>query len=228
MWINKKGNGSPTPNEPAEDPFEEDRLRMVREQIRNRGIDDERVLEAMREVPRHRFVVPVDRSAAYNDNPLPIGFGQTISQPYIVALMTECLCVTPDDRVLEIGTGSGYQSAILSKLAREVFSIELVEPLAEQAKRQLEELGCRNVRVRIGDGYDGWPEESPFDGIIVTAAPETIPEILIDQLAIGGRMVIPVGVHYQELILVRKDDDNAHSEKITDVRFVPLVRKKPE
>ena len=224
MWT-KKGNGTSGQSGFEDDPTKTDRLRMVNEQIRSRGIQDVRVLEVMEEVPRHLFVVEVDRSSAYNDNPLPIGFGQTISQPYIVALMTEALRVGPSDRVLEIGTGSGYQSAILSKLGAEVFSIEFVEPLGKQARRQLEALGYDNVHIRIGDGYDGWPEEAPFNAIIATAAPEKVPETLVAQLAADGRLVIPVGLHYQELIVLHRKGDEVRREKIADVRFVPMVRR---
>jgi protein-L-isoaspartate(D-aspartate) O-methyltransferase len=223
----KKGNGSPKPDEPGADPFQADRLRMVHEQIRGRGIDDGRVLAAMEEVPRHVFVAPGDQASAYNDNPLPIGFGQTISQPYIVALMTEALKIKPSDRVLEIGTGSGYQTSILARLARDVFTIECVESLAKDALQRLREFNCDNAHVRIGDGYDGWPEEAPFDGIIVTAAPESVPETLVDQLTVDGRMVIPVGAYYQELVLLTREGDGVRREKITDVRFVPMVRGKP-
>jgi protein-L-isoaspartate(D-aspartate) O-methyltransferase len=210
------------------DPFETARLRMVEEQIRRRGVRDERVLDAMRTVPRHHFVVPIDEASAYDDNPLPIGFGQTISQPYIVALMTEALAIDPQDRVLEIGTGSGYQSAILSMLAREVYSVETVDILGNTAERQLAAAGCDNVHVRIGDGYEGWPEEAPFNGILVTAAPEEIPEVLVDQLLVGGRLVIPVGRHFQELILLHKEERGVRREKLADVRFVPMVRRRDD
>jgi len=210
------------------DPFEAARLRMVEDQIRSRGIRDERVLNTMKAVPRHHFVVPIDQSSAYDDNPLPIGFGQTISQPYIVALMTEALGVDPQDRLLEIGTGSGYQSAILSKLAREVYSVETVDTLGNTARRQLAAAGCDNVHIRIGDGYEGWPEKAPFNGIVVTAAPETIPEALVDQLLVGGRLVIPVGRHYQELILLHKHERGVRREKLADVRFVPMVKKRSD
>lgn len=212
-------------NEPGDGAFTAARLRMVREQIRDRGITDPRVLEAMEELPRHLFVVPLDQASAYHDSPLPIGFGQTISQPYIVALMTAALQATTDDRVLEIGTGSGYQTAILSRLAGDVFSIEFVTSLADDARLRLQELGCTNVRIRVGDGYEGWPEEAPFDGIIVTAAPEEVPQELVDQLAPGGRLVIPVGVHYQELLVLTKIGEELKREKLADVRFVPMVRR---
>jgi protein-L-isoaspartate(D-aspartate) O-methyltransferase len=198
---------------------------MVHEQIRTRGISDPRVLAAMESVPRHLFVVALDVATAYNDTPRSIGFGQTISQPYIVALMTAALRVEPSDRVLEIGTGSGYQTAILSHLAREVYSVEFVKSLAEDAERRLHDVGCANVHIRVGDGYAGWPEEAPFDGIIVTAAPEEVPQSLIDQLAPEARLVIPVGVHYQELFAIDKVGGKLRREKLADVRFVPMVRR---
>lgn len=198
---------------------------MVDEQIRSRGIRDPRVLAAIETVPRHHFVVSADQSSAYNDNPLPIGFGQTISQPYIVALMTEALRIRPDDRVLEIGTGSGYQAAILSKLAREVYSVETIDILGSTAGRQLAMAGCDNVHIRIGDGYEGWADKAPFDGVVVTAAPAKIPEVLVDQLLLGGRMVIPVGLQFQELILLHKEARGVRREKLADVRFVPMVKK---
>jgi len=216
-----KSNGA----QEAKNRFRTDRLRMVEQQIRGRGIKDPHVLKAMEEVPRHLFVAPDDQSSAYDDNPLPIGYGQTISQPYIVALMTETLHITAHDRVLEIGTGSGYQSAILSRLAKDVFSIESIAPLADRARLTLNDLACHNVHVRVSDGYEGWPDKAPFDGVIVTAAPETVPDELIEQVADGGRIVIPVGLHYQELILLTKERTVVRSHKIADVRFVPMVRK---
>jgi len=226
MWP-KKGNGSPKPTD-NEDPFVSVRQRMVREQIRDRGIQSDAVLEAMEGVPRHLFVASADRESAYRDGPLPIGFGQTISQPYIVALMTEALGVQPEDRILEIGTGSGYQTAILSRLARDVYTIESVEALSKEAGQKLNRLGCDNVHQRIGDGYAGWPEEAPFDGIVVTAAPEEIPPVLVDQLRTGGRLVIPVGVGYQELVLLLKEGEGVQRQKLADVRFVPMVKKRTD
>jgi protein-L-isoaspartate(D-aspartate) O-methyltransferase len=207
----------------VDDRYQKARIRMVETQIRSRGVSDPRVLEAMEKIPRHRFVPGNQISGAYDDHPLPIGYGQTISQPYIVALMTECLKLESDDQVLEVGTGSGYQAAILSLLVKKVFSIEIIEPLGLSAKQRLKDLGYSNVEVRIGDGYRGWPEEAPFDAIIVTAAPETIPQPLIDQLANGGRMVIPVGAYYQELILLSKIDGKVEERSIASVRFVPMV-----
>jgi protein-L-isoaspartate(D-aspartate) O-methyltransferase len=186
-----------------------------------------RVLEAMREVPRHEFVPEAEREHAYRNRPLPIGHGQTISQPFIVALMTDLLAVKPSDRVLEVGTGSGYQAAVLARLAAHVFSIEIVEPLGRGAAETLARLGYANVTTKIGDGYAGWPEHSPYDGIIVTAAPEHIPGDLIEQLKPGGRMVIPVGGFEQDLRVVNKrPDGTTTTEEIIPVRFVPLIREK--
>lgn len=204
--------------------------RMVDEQLRARGIRDERVLAAMARVPRHRFVPESERALAYRDGPLPIGHGQTISQPYIVAFMTEALALTASDVVLEIGTGSGYQAAVLAELAREVYTIELVPELAAGAERTLSELGYRNVRVRTGDGYRGWPERAPFSKIIVTAAPEEVPQALVDQLAVGGTMVVPVGPQdgHQELRIVTKTAKGVSTERGFAVRFVPMVRPPDE
>jgi protein-L-isoaspartate(D-aspartate) O-methyltransferase len=199
------------------------RHRMVEEQIRRRNIKDPRVLWAMETVPRHLFVRPDDFANAYDDTPLPIGLGQTISQPYIVALMTELLDLEPAHRVLEIGTGSGYQAAVLSLLVSEVFSIECIEPLGAEARERLESLGYDNVRVKIADGYAGWREAAPFDAVIVTAAPERIPDELVDQLVDGGRMAIPVGTNFQELYRVVIRGGDTIEEKIANVRFVPMV-----
>jgi protein-L-isoaspartate(D-aspartate) O-methyltransferase len=204
---------------------------MVREQIAARNVRDERVLQAMREVPRHRFVVPAWESQAYTDRPLPIGEGQTISQPYIVALMTELIAPQPGDVVLEIGTGSGYQAAVLSRLVRQVYSIEIFPRLAREAARRLEQLGFENVMVKTGDGYLGWPEYAPFDGIVVTAAPPKIPPALDAQLKRGGRMVLPVGEsgESQQLLLVEKSDDSDEITRRTviPVRFVPMLVGEP-
>jgi len=199
------------------------RLAMVEMQIEARGVDDARVLGVMREVARHHFVPAEAIDQAYEDHPLRIGYEQTISQPYIVALMTALLRLEPDDTVLEIGTGSGYQAAILSRLAKRVYSIEIVAPLGAAAAERLEKLGYDNIDVMIGDGYQGWPEHAPFDAIIVTAAPETVPPRLVEQLADGGRMVVPVGDHYQELVLIEKKGDEIKRRTITGVRFVPMV-----
>ena len=200
-----------------------ERHRMVDDQIRRRDVTDKRVLWAMETVPRHLFVRPEDLDQAYHDTPLPLGLGQTISQPYIVALMTELLGLEPSHRVLEIGTGSGYQAAVLSLLAGDVFSVERVEPLGTEARERLGSLGYDNIRVKIEDGYAGWPEAAPFDAIMITAAPERVPDTLIDQLADGGRMVVPVGVHLQELYRIVKYGDTTTEEKIANVRFVPMV-----
>jgi protein-L-isoaspartate(D-aspartate) O-methyltransferase len=200
------------------------RAHMVDTQVVARGVHNPRVLAAMRKVPRHLFVDAAQRDHAYEDHPLPIAGSQTISQPYIVALMTELLELPPNARVLEIGTGSGYQSAVLGELAAEVYSIEILPELARAAGDTLKRLGYANVVVREGDGYRGWPEHAPFDGIIVTAAPERIPEPLLDQLAAGGRMVIPVGGFFQELKVFTKGRDGRITEKdIIPVRFVPMT-----
>ena len=183
------------------------------------------VLAAMRKVPRHEFVPSIQRYAAYRNRPLSIGDGQTISQPYIVALMTDLLRIGPDDRVLEIGTGSGYQTAVLAELAREVFTVEIIESLGERAKTTLDRLGYRNVHARIDDGSRGWPEAAPFDAVIVTAAPAHVPAALVEQLKPQGRMVIPVGTNEQALLAVTKNADGTMlSEEIVPVRFVPLTR----
>ena len=199
------------------------RDRMVTEQIQGRDVADRRVLAAMRKVPRHRFVPEQLRPEAYDDHPLPIGEGQTISQPYIVAIMSELLQLTGGERVLEVGTGSGYQAAVLAELAKEVYSIEILEPLARRAVATLRELGYTGVVVRTGDGYLGWPEAAPFDAIIVTAAPDHIPQPLVDQLKIGGRLVIPVGDYYQELLQCVKTSEGLPCRSIIPVRFVPLT-----
>lgn len=204
------------------DATAEARERMVREQIAGRGIRDPRVLAALSRVPRHELVPEEMRAHAYEDRPLQIGFDQTISQPYVVAYMTEQLRLRGDERVLEIGTGSGYQAAVLAELAREVYSIEIVAPLGERARADLARLGYPNVKVRVGDGYRGWPEQAPFDAIIVTAAPGHVPQPLIDQLAVGGRLVLPVGGLDQELLLLSRDAKGIHEERLIGVRFVPM------
>lgn len=201
----------------------EARQAMVQQQIAARGVRDKRVLEAMRTVPRHLFVPQEMQPYAYVDYPLPIGHEQTISQPYVVAFMTEALDLKPEDRVLEVGTGSGYQAAVLSVLVREVYSIEIVEPLAKEAADRLQKLGYSNVKVRAGDGYRGWPEAAPFDAIIVTAAPDHIPRPLLEQLTVGGRLVIPVGKYYQMLIRTRRTAKGFKTEKLLPVRFVPMT-----
>ena len=205
--------------------FDRQRDEMVTKQIQARGIKDVRVIEAMRKIKRHLFM-PVHLSPkAYGDHPLPIGEGQTISQPYIVALMTELLELKGNDKVLEIGTGSGYQAAVLAELAEEVYTIEILRPLAERAESLLKDLGYENIWVRYADGFLGWPEQAPFDAIIVTCAPEEIPEALVRQLAEGGRLVIPVGSFYQELKLLEKKDGEVFLKSIVPVRFVPMIKK---
>lgn len=205
--------------------FQKDREAMVHLQIAARGVRDRATLKAMRAVPRHEFVPEPLRRYAYQDTPLPIGHDQTISQPYIVAFMTEALELKPTDRVLEIGTGSGYQAAVLAHITPEVYSIEIVEPLAKEAASRLKLLGYESIRLRIGDGYQGWPEAAPFDAIIVTAAPEKIPEALLKQLAVGGRMVVPVGRADQVLVRIRRTKDGYKRENLLPVRFVPMVKE---
>ena len=201
----------------------DERDRMVDTQIEARGIRDPRVLEAMRTVPRHRFVPPALQDQAYADTPLPIGSSQTISQPYIVAYMTEALRLPPGAVVLEIGTGSGYQAAVLAAVAREVYSIEIVPELAERSAQALAELGYDNIHLRTGDGYRGWPEAAPFDGIMVTAAPDHVPPALVEQLAVGARLVIPVGRFAQDMRIVTRTADGSVSETTIPVRFVPMT-----
>ena len=206
-----------------EEAMTEQRQRMVETQIVSRGVRQPAVLAAMRTVPRHLFVPEAYRGQAYEDYPLPIGAQQTISQPYIVALMTELLDLEGSEKVLEIGTGSGYQAAVLSRVAGEVYTVEILEPLARQAQRLLGELGYKNVRTRVGDGYQGWPEAAPYDAIMVTAAPERIPQPLLDQLKIGGRMVIPVGAFFQDLLVLTKTPAGLEKKNIIPVRFVPMT-----
>lgn len=203
----------------------EKRRLMVDQQIRRRGVTNPDVLAALERVPRHAFVPEEYLDLAYDDRPLPIGKEQTISQPYIVGYMTEALELRPTDRVLEIGLGSGYQAAVLSRLARDIYSVEILPELARRAIRILGELGYANIRVRIGDGRDGWPEEAPFDAIIVTAAPEEVPRRLLDQLEPGGRMVIPIGGGVQELVRVRRSPDGVTfgTQSLMGVRFVPMT-----
>ncbi len=205
------------------------RRRMVEEDLAGRDIDNARVLAAMGRIARHRFVPDELRHMAYADHPLPIGREQTISQPYIVALMTQLAEPKPTDRALDVGTGSGYQAAVLAELCKEVYGIEIVEPLAELGANRLAELGYENATVRHGDGFRGWPEKAPFDIILVAAAPPKIPEPLIEQLAPGGRLVIPVGRHFQQLVRLRKlPDGTVEREAVLDVRFVPMTGEAQE
>jgi protein-L-isoaspartate(D-aspartate) O-methyltransferase len=199
------------------------REKMVETQIKGRGVRDPRVLSALLKVERHRFVPEEYLNSAYFDQPLPIGEGQTISQPYIVALMTELLELKGNEKVLEIGTGSGYQAAILAELTKEVYTIEIIESLASTAKKRLSELGYQNISVRAGDGYLGWPEAAPFDAIIITAAPDHIPKPLLDQLKEGGRMVVPVGTYSQELKKIVKQSGKIETTDIISVIFVPMT-----
>ena len=228
MVLSLEGmDAKPPPVLPAEEAvFAVARARMVRDQLVTRGIRDARVLAALGKVPRQEFVPKDLRSQAYEDGPLPIGLGQTISQPYVVAFMTEALALRPQDRVLEIGTGSGYQAAVLAGLVAEVYTLELVEPLARRAEAILQRLGCTNVKVRAGDGTLGWPKAAPFDAIIVTCAPERVPQVLVEQLKEGGRMIVPVGSQggTQELILLRKRPGGLERQAVLPVRFVPMVR----
>ena len=205
------------------DPMALRRAEMVESQIRARGVNDSRVLRAMSEVPRHLFVPEAVRSQAYEDYPLPIGSQQTISQPYIVALMTSLLDLEGGEKVLEIGTGSGYQAAVLAKVASRVYTIEILEPLAEAARRTITALGYSNVEFRVGDGYAGWSEAAPFDAIIVTAAPAKVPQPLLDQLRVGGRMVIPVGSYFQDLMVYTKTATGLEKRNVIPVRFVPMT-----
>ena len=207
-----------------DDETQKSRYRMVEDQIQARGVSDQRVLAAMRDVPRHKFVPETQVRYAYDDTPLPIGYGQTISQPYIVAYMTEMLELKENERVLEIGTGSGYQAAVLSELVKEVYSIEIIEPLCAKADSVLSALVYANVHVRCGDGYAGWPEKAPFDAVIITAAPVEIPQPLLDQLGPGGRLIAPVGKFFQQLVLLTKSEKGKYDRKeLIPVRFVPMT-----
>ena len=205
------------------DPSGDNLRAMVATQIEGRGIRDARVLEAMRRVPRQRFVPENLRSRAFEDNPLPLGQGQTISQPYIVAFMTEAARLRPGERVLEVGTGSGYQAAVLSAVGARVYSIEILAELAESARRTLKDTGYGDVSVRTGDGFRGWPEEAPFDAIVVTAAPEEVPEPLLAQLKPGGRLIIPLGSGHQDLLRVTRTPSGYQRETLLPVRFVPMT-----
>ena len=214
---------------PSVADFAAQRQRMVEQQLKPRGIKDERLLAAMARVPREEFVPADERGDAYEDGPLPIGFDQTISQPYIVAFMTEQLRLKPSDRLLEIGSGSGYQAAVLAELVADVYTIEILEPLAKTAEATLQRLGYKNVHLKIGDGYQGWPEEAPFDAIIVTCAPDKVPQPLVDQLKDGGRMVIPVGERFaQQLYLLENKNGQLKESATLPVRFVPMMRNPQE
>jgi protein-L-isoaspartate(D-aspartate) O-methyltransferase len=212
-------------SQPDARDWDAQRRRMVQQQLRGRDIRSERVLGAMDSVPRHLFVPEAQREASYSDTPLPIGHSQTISQPYIVAFMTQALEVEPSHRILEIGTGSGYQAAVLGTLAREVYSIEIIAPLAQRARETLTSLGYRNVHVRTGNGYLGWPEFAPYDRVMVTAAPEEVPPALIQQLKVGGLMAVPVGTVDQELRVLRRTAGGTTLVATLPVRFVPMTGK---
>ena len=198
---------------------------MVSSQIEARGVRSPRVLEAMRKVERHRFIPPDDQAFAYRDGPVPIGQGQTISQPYIVACMTEMLEPQPSDRVLEIGTGSGYQTAVLAELVAEVRTVENVARLAKRAETILNQMDYENIRLRLGDGHRGWPEAAPFDKVIITAAPAKLPKVLLDQLKPGGRMIVPVGRWRQELVLIHHTPDGCRRDRLMPVHFAPMVKQ---
>ena len=209
----------------AKDEYKRERREMVEQQIRARGIENESVLSAMMKVPRHKFVPDTLVKEAYIDSPLPIGLNQTISQPFIVAYMTDAADISKNDKVLEIGTGSGYQAAILGELAKEVHTIEIVPELAERSTQILQQLGYKNVFVKAGNGYLGIPERAPFDAIVVTAAPDEIPQTLIDQLAVDGKMVIPVGTENQEMLVIKKTKKGVTEKRTMKVRFVPMMGK---
>lgn len=226
---------SPSCERPGEDsaPMTDERsqferARLVEDSVIPNGVSDRRVLAAMRRVPRHRFVPEGYASRAYLDEPLPIGHGQTISQPSLVALMLQSLSLNGREKVLEVGTGSGYQTAILAELVPHVFTIEIIEPLAGQAALMLKELGYLNVTLRVGDGYRGWPEEAPFDAIIVTAAPDHVPEPLLGQLAVDGRMILPVGRDVQHLLLITRTPEGYQRTILAPVRFVPMTGRAEE
>ena len=213
------------PSSTQADTRASERQRMVDTQLRNRDITNAAVLAAMGRVPRHRFVPAAEQQGAYDDTPLPIGEGQTISQPYIVAYMTQALEPSRTDRVLEIGTGSGYQAAVLGELVNQVYTIEIVAPLSRRAAGVLRDLGYSNIHIREGDGYAGWPEAAPFDKIIVTAAPPEVPQALVDQLAVGGIMVVPVGRTFQVITIIRRTSAGVVKRETIAVRFVPMIKK---
>jgi protein-L-isoaspartate(D-aspartate) O-methyltransferase len=212
-------------NKSSSDNFSEKRRQMVEQQIRGRDVNDQAVLAAMRKVERHLFVPAYHSAFAYNDSPLPIGAGQTISQPFIVAYMTEAAEVSPSEKVLEIGTGSGYQAAILGEIAKEVYTIEIIPELADSARATLSKLGYKNVFAKTGNGYLGWPEHAPFDAIVVTAAPDEVPQALVEQLALNGRMVIPVGTLNQQMMIITRSSEGIVERKTIPVRFVPMTGK---
>jgi protein-L-isoaspartate(D-aspartate) O-methyltransferase len=225
LSIAAAGPGMPNPfPRKTEDSWIQQRRQMVQHQIQARGVKDPEVIRAMHSVKRHLFVPENARHLAYSDGPLPIGHRQTISQPFIVAYMTEVLNLQKSDRVLEIGTGSGYQAAVLAEIAAEVYSIEIIEELARSAEALLKELNYTNIKVTAGDGYQGWAEYAPFDAIIVTAAPPKVPEALVEQLKIGGRMIVPVGTVFQELLLIEKTESGIITQNLIPVRFVPMVK----
>lgn len=201
------------------------RRRQLVEALKSQGLKQRPVLDALLKVPRHKFVPASHRHRAYENRALPIAHEQTISQPYIVGYMTEAADIAPGDRVLEIGTGSGYQAAVLGELAKEVYSIEIVPPLADTARNLLRELGYKNVQVKTGNGYLGWPEHAPFDAIIVTAAPDEVPQALVDQLAVGGTMVVPVGSGYQQMVIITRNESGVVERRTISVAFVPMVGK---
>lgn len=209
------------------DPFAKARNQMIEHDLKGRDITDKAVLQAMRDVPRHRFVSPAQQDRAYADYPLPIGHKQTISQPYIVALMTQLLGVLPEDRVLEIGTGCGYQAAVLARLAQQVYTIEIVEPLADEARKLLAEMGYKNISVKAGDGFEGWSENAPFDKIILTCAVKEIPPALVEQLKEGGRIIAPLGEigSVQQLVMATKKGGELKHRELLPVRFVPMTGK---
>ena len=208
----------------SEEDFAAERRKLVAA-LKSQGLKNQTVLDALRKVPRHKFVPASHRHRAYENRALPIAHDQTISQPYIVGYMTEAAEIAPGDRVLEIGTGSGYQAAVLAELAKEVYSIEIVPALAEGARSILTELGYKNVQVKNGNGYLGWPEHAPFDAIVVTAAPDEVPQALVDQLAVGGKMVVPVGSQFQEMVIITKSESGVVQRRTIPVAFVPMVGK---
>ena len=204
--------------------FAQERRKLI-DQLRSQGVNSNSVLDAMLKVPRHKFVPSSQRHLAYQNRPLSIGHGQTISQPFIVGYMTEAASIAPGEKVLEIGTGSGYQAAVLAELAKDVYTIEIIPELAEGARTVLRELGYKNVHVKTGNGYEGWTEHAPFDAIVVTAAPDEVPQALVDQLAVRGKMVIPVGTTFQDMVIISKDETGVVQRRTIPVRFVPMVGK---